>query len=163
MAYDFCFPSHKHGRKRLLSRAADPTAPFKFTNPFKGDHLSAGLVLRMGKLSTCLRSQVLKRMDHTSHCMSSTYCKCFCLFKSISIGHPGRAKTSSFSVLVKASWAHHPLGSRKPNLALKCSKYGHKPLKEGPSDRQLQATQIKVVVRQIWDKYERERNQASNP
>lgn len=46
-----------------MSWAADPTAPFKFTNPFKRDHLSAGLVLRMSKLSTCLRSQVLKKKD----------------------------------------------------------------------------------------------------
>lgn len=28
--------------------------------PFKGHHLSAGLALRMGKLTTCLRSQILE-------------------------------------------------------------------------------------------------------
>lgn len=63
MVHDFCSPSYKHGRKGLSSWAADTMAAFKFTNPFKGDHLSAGLVLRMGKLSTCLRSQILKKKN----------------------------------------------------------------------------------------------------
>lgn len=62
--------------KRLLSWAADTAVAFKFTSPSKGDHLSAGLALRMGKLSTCLRSQILEERDgslkllHTEHLLS---------------------------------------------------------------------------------------------
>ena len=76
MLHDFCSPSYKHSMKRLLSWAADTTVAFKFTGPCKGDHLSAGLALRLGKLSTCLRSQILEERDgshkllHAEHLLS---------------------------------------------------------------------------------------------
>lgn len=57
--------------KRLLSWAADTAVAFKFTSSFKGDHLSAWLALRMGKLSACLRSQILEERD-SSHKLLGT-------------------------------------------------------------------------------------------
>lgn len=62
-APQFCSPSYKHGMKRLVFCTAGTTVAFTFTSCFKGDHLSAGLALRMGKLSTCLRSRILEERD----------------------------------------------------------------------------------------------------
>lgn len=48
-------------------------------------------------------------------------------------------------------------------MALKHSRYGHKTLKEVQASRQLQAAQAKFVMRQLEDKYSREKSQTSNP
>lgn len=48
-------------------------------------------------------------------------------------------------------------------MALKHSRHSHKTLKEVHAHRHLQAAQANVVVRQLQDKNNREKNQASNP
>jgi len=98
MAHDF--PSYKHSVQRLLSWPADTAVALKFASPFEGDHLSAGLALWVGKVSTCPRSQILEERDRSHKLLHTEHLRSVFL-SLITIGHPGAAKAPVLQALVR--------------------------------------------------------------